>query len=135
VAVSRRDGQPLTAPTSSTTVKVDHRGYGKILFERIGGDSGVELAQALSDVRGLGARAVQLSVPIDEPGLGPLVEAARREGFFCCGLGPAFADGRDTLLLQRLDDPLDVEKLQLFSDTTKKLAAFIAEDRRRATGR
>ena len=132
VTVSRRDGASDTAATSTTTVKVDHRGYGKIHFDRIGGNSGVELAQALSDVRGLGARAVQLSAPIDEPGLVSLVEAARREGFFFCGIGPAFADGRDTLLLQRLDDPLDVEKLQLFSDTTKKLATFIAEDRRRA---
>ncbi len=88
-----------------------------------------------SDVRGLGARAVQLSAPIDEPGLVSLVEAARREGFFFCGIGPAFADGRDTLLLQRLDDPLDVEKLQLFSDTTKKLAAFIDEDRQRTRAR
>jgi hypothetical protein len=65
----------------------------------------------------------------------PLIEAARSAGFFFCGVGPAFANGRDTLLLQRLDEPLDVEKLQLYSDTTKKLAAFIDEDRSRTLGR
>jgi hypothetical protein len=135
VTVSHRDGSLPEASASSTAVKVDHRGYGKIHFERIGANSSVELAQALCDVRGLGARTVQLSAPIDEPGLVPLIEAARSAGFFFCGVGPAFANGRDTLLLQRLDEPLDVEKLQLFSDTTKKLAAFIDEDRSRTRGR
>jgi hypothetical protein len=131
VTVSLRDSALPEASASSTAVKVDHRGYGKIHFERIGTNSGVELAQALCDVRGLGARTVQLSAPIDEPGLLPLVEAARNAGFFFCGLGPAFANGRDTLLLQRLDEPLDINKLQLFSEPTKKLAAFINDDRLR----
>lgn len=132
VTVSHRDGPSSTATASSTSIKVDHRGYGKIHFERIGANSGVELAQAVCDVRGLGARVVQLSAPIDEPGLVPLIEAARNSGFFFCGLGPAFANGRDTILLQRLDEPLDVDKLQLFSDATKKLAAFIDRDRARS---
>jgi hypothetical protein len=133
-AVTYRDGVLPVTQASSTAVKVDHRGYGKIHFEQIGANCSVELAQALCDVRGLGARAVQLSAPIDEPGLVPLVEAARAAGFFFCGLGPAFANGRDTLLLQRLDEPLDVEKLQLFSETTKSLAAFINDDRLRTLG-
>jgi len=42
---------------------------------------------------------------------------------------PAFADGADTLLLQRLSEPLDTGKLQLFTDLTKELVAFIDLDR------
>jgi hypothetical protein len=77
----------------------------------------------------LGAAAVQLSAPIGDPGLPLLADAARGLGFFFCGLGPAFADGADTFLLQALSEPLDTGKLQLFTDLTKKLVAFIDRDR------
>ena len=100
-----------------------------IHFERIGPNSAIELEQALRDVRALGACSVQLSAPIADPGLVPLTEAARGLGFFFCGIGPAFADGADLFLLQKLTEPLDTGKLQLFTDQTKELVAFIDRDR------
>jgi len=100
-----------------------------IHFDRIGPEAAIELAQALRDVRALGAAAVQLSVPIGDPGVPLLTDAARDLGFFFCGLGPAFADGADTLLLQALSEPLDIGKLQLLTDLTKELVAFIDRDR------
>jgi hypothetical protein len=48
-------------------------------------------------------------------------------------LGPAFADGADTFLLQLLSEPLDTGKLQLFTDRTKELVAFIDRDRAAVT--
>jgi hypothetical protein len=110
---------------------VNGRGYGVIAFEQIGVSAAIELDQTLRDVRALGARSVQLSAPLDDPGLPLLTDAARDLGFFFCGLGPAFADGRDLLLLQLLSEPLDVSKLQLFTDLTKGLVAFIDSDRAR----
>jgi len=49
--------------------------------------------------------------------------------FFSACLGPAFAEGTDTLLLQLLSEPLETGKLQLFTDLAKELVAFIDLDR------
>lgn len=116
-------------PESRTAIKVNDRGYGVIQFERIGPNSAIELEQALRDIRALGARSVQLSAPISDPGLAQLTDAARGLGFFFCGLAPAFADGADLFLLQLLSEPLDTAKLQLFTDQAKQLVAFIDRDR------
>jgi len=108
---------------------VNDRGYGLITFARVGPNAAIELAQALRDVRALGADSVQLSAPIADPGLPLLTDAARALGFFFCGLGPSFANGADTFLLQWLSEPLDTSKLQLFTEPTKELVAFIDRDR------
>ncbi len=114
---------------SKTKISIDQRGYGKILFEQVGASAGLELKQALRDVLELGARAVQLSAPFSDPGLTLLVDEARSIGFFFCGLGPAFFEGKDVLMLQYLRDPLDVSKLQLYTDQAKEIASFIEKDR------
>ncbi|MEF3365324.1 hypothetical protein V3H18_02120 [Methylocystis sp. 9N] len=132
VDVSISEGRTPTAAQSMTSVTVNDRGFGKLRFETIGSNIGIELTQAMSDLAGLGARTVQLSAHVDDPGLPLLTESARRLGFFFCGLGPAFSEGRDLLFMQRLSEPLDIEELQLFTDRTKELAAFIERDRRSA---
>jgi hypothetical protein len=124
--------RPRASPTvtdSRTRLSVNRRSYGKIHFEQIGANAGIELRQAFRDVFGLGARAVLLSAPVDDPGLPLLADEARNLGFFFCGVGPAFMDGTDILMLQFLADPLDVSKLQLYTDRTKALVAFIEKDR------
>ena len=120
--------EPATAE-SRTALKVNDRGYGVIRFERIGSNCPIELAQALRDIRSLGACSVQLSARLDDPGLSHLIEAARALGFFFCGLGPGFADGQDLLLMQLLTEPLDTAKLQLFTDEARQMVAFIDRDR------
>lgn len=133
VDVSRREGKTPKDTRSMTRIAVNDGGYGKVRFETIGSNAPVELAQAISDVDSLGARAMQLSAPIGDPGLPLLVDAARASGFFFCGLAPAFSEGGDLLLMQRLSEPLDISELQLFTDQTKELAAFIERDRQSAT--
>lgn len=132
VGVSLREGGTPTDTRSMTSVMVNPWGYGRIRFETIGSNASIELSQAVSDVSGLGARAVQLSAHVDDPGLPLLVESARRQGFFYCGLAPAFSEGRDLLLMQHVSEPLDINELQLFTDQTKELAAFIERDRQSA---
>ena len=130
LGVTASDAAPAaTAADSRTSIKVNDRGYGLITSTRIGPNAAIELAQALRDVRALGASSVQLSAPIADPGLPLLTDAARALGFFFCGLGPAFANGADTFLLQWLSEPLDTGKLQLFTEPTKELVAFIDRDR------
>ncbi|MFO1102326.1 MAG: hypothetical protein U1E20_05410 [Methylocystis sp.] len=135
VSVSPLDGRTPKESRSMTSIAVNDGGYGRIRFETIGSNAAIELAQAMSDVDGLGARAVQLSAHIGDPGLPLLVEAARACGFFFCGLAPAFSDVGDLLLMQRLSEPLDIGALQLFTDQTKELAAFIEQDRQWTTSR
>ncbi|HZO44604.1 MAG TPA: hypothetical protein VFB68_01865 [Xanthobacteraceae bacterium] len=129
VTVSVAAPAGAAAPESRSGIKVNDRGYGVIHFDQIGPEAAVELGQALRDVRGLGASTVQLSALVGDPGLPLLTDAARGLGFFFCGLGPAFADGADTFLMQSLNEPLDTGKLQLFSDATKEMVAFIDRDR------
>jgi hypothetical protein len=135
VVASLRPPAGPAAKESKTDISVNQRGYGKIQFEQIGANAGIELGQAFRDVLGLGARAVQLSAPVADPGLPLLVDEARKLGFFFCGVGPAFCDGGDVLMLQFLSDPLDVKKLQLYTDRTKRLVSFIEEDRTREARR
>jgi len=129
VPVSVAAPAKVAAKESSTGIKVNPRGYGSIHFVRIGPNAAIELEQAHRDVRALGAVSVQLSAPAADPGLPALADAARGLGFFFCGLGPAFADGADTVLMQWLSQPLDTGKLQLFTDATRELVAFIDRDR------
>jgi hypothetical protein len=129
VTVSVAAPATAAASESRTSIKVNDRGYGVIHFERIGPGVTIELSQALRDVRGLGASSVQLSAPVGDPGLPLLTDTARSLGFFFCGLGPAFADGADTFLLQLLSEPLDTGKLQLFTSQAKELMTFIDLDR------
>jgi hypothetical protein len=129
VTVSVAAPAGAAAAESRTGIKLNDRGYGVIHFEQIGPQAAIELGQALRDARALGASSVQLSALVGDPGLPLLTDAARGLGFFFCGLGPAFADGSDTFLLQWLSEPLDTGKLQLFTDLTKELVAFIDRDR------
>jgi hypothetical protein len=131
VTVSVAAPAAAAAADSRTGIKLNDRGYGAIHFECIGPEAAIELGQALRDIRTLGASAVQLSAPMGDPGLPLLTDAARDLGFFFCGLGPAFADGADTFLLQLLSEPLDTSKLQLFTDASKEL---VAPRHRRADG-
>ncbi len=135
-------GAPVTVAATSGVAsgdsrigtKVNDRGYGVIEFDRIGPDFAAGLEQSLRDVRASGARSVQLSAPIGDPGLPLLSDAARNMGFFFSGLGPAFADGADLLQLQWLSESLDTGKLQLFTDQAKQLVAFIDRERAEAAG-
>ena len=127
--VSLADPAEPTVVESRTRIAVNGRGYGEISFERIGPNASVELAQALRDVRALGARSVQLSASVDDSGLPILTDSARALGFFFCGLGPGFANGSDTFLLQFLSEPLNTAKLQLLTDEAKELVAYIDADR------
>jgi len=129
VTVSFASPSAGAAKESRTGIKVNDRGYGVINFEQIGPNAAIELSQALRDLRALNARSVQLSAPVNDPGLPGLTDAARGLGFFFCGLGPAFLNGADTFLLQSLTEPLDTGKLQLFTEMAKELVTFIDRDR------
>jgi hypothetical protein len=129
VTVTVAESSAVVAKESRTGIRVNDRGYGVINFEQIGPNAAIELSQALRDVRALNASSVQLSAPVNDPGLPRLTDAARGLGFFFCGLGPDFLKGADSFLLQSLSERLDTGKLQLLTELAKELVAFIDRDR------
>lgn len=114
---------------SGVAIKMEKSGVGDIRFTKIGAGVAVELRQICSDLLDFGVKSLRLSAPLGDPGVPVLVDAARACGFFFSGVAPCFEDGADALLMQYLVEPLDIDKLQIYADQTKELAAFIAGDR------
>ena len=126
--------QESAAAESTVESTLGDGGVGEIRVHAVGGRPAVELEQMLSDLVNRGAQHVSLSVPLYDPGTPGLAEAARKTGFFFSGLGPAFVDGGDALLMQWLGTPLDAGKLQIYADQARELVSFIEADRA-TTGR
>ena len=129
------ESMPSSAKRSRISVHSNVRGFATVTFDEIGLNVELELSQVVDDLLAFGAKTVLLSCPIDAAGLQSLVEAARAAGFFFCGIGPAFAESTDMLLMQKLTEPLDLGKLQLMTDLSKQLVAFIDSDRPDAIAR
>lgn len=117
------------AAQSSAEVEIDSRNNGLIIFKKIGLDFEGVFSRALATFSKASVYSVQLWAPMSDPGLEELVCLSRENKFFFCGLGPAFLNGEDILILQMLNCDVALEKLQLFSQQTLDLASFIAQDR------
>lgn len=122
------------AKNSSIQVRLDKQGSAHITIDKIGAEIGTELKLTFTNLISLGAEYIQLSAPLSDPGMSLLVDVARALGFFFCGIGPAFFNTGDALLLQFTAHPVDVSKLQLFADQTRALVGFIDKDCRGVAG-
>ncbi len=71
----------------------------------------------------------QLLLPLDRPGGGFAVAAARAQGFFLGGLLPLWSD-HDMLLVQKIAIPFDPEQIHLLTEESKTLLGFILDDQR-----
>jgi hypothetical protein len=127
--VAFADPQASSAAATRSIMKFDEESAGEIRFQSVGRDAPRDLQQMHSVLLGKGARYISLSIPLNDPGGPFLAEAARDLGYFLSGLGPAFAQGSDVLLLQYLAEPLDTNKLQIYSDQARELVSFIDADR------
>jgi anti-sigma regulatory factor (Ser/Thr protein kinase) len=107
-------------------------GYGLIRVDRVGSASAAEVRRALRDLcDAAGAEVVYLELPLDDPGTPALCEASERMGFFFSGVGVNFAARGDALRLQYLNCPLDVALVQVASDISHELLAYVAAERER----
>jgi hypothetical protein len=104
---------------------------GTIHIRRVGADSASEIEQARRQLCLDGVRAIMLELPLAQPGTAGLCEAAERMGFFFSGLGPAFAEDGDVLLLQYVCEEIDVGLLQIESPIAKEVLAYVASERER----
>lgn len=114
---------------SLVAIKMEKSGFGDIRFTRIGSCCSEKLKQIYNDLLDLEVKSLRLSMPLDDPGVLALVDAARELGFFFCGLAPYFEDNTDVLLMQKIIGHLDIDKLQIYADHSKALAAFVSQDR------
>jgi hypothetical protein len=117
------------APTRLSAV-ANPRGCAHVMVESIGSDVGNAIVSAVATPAVREARTVRLALPLAGAGLDRAIEAARALGFFFSGLGPSFSGDADILELQRLAEPLDTGKLQILTDQTRELLAFVEADRR-----
>jgi len=122
-------GAREAAATTHLTAMASSRGYAHVSVERIGPDIGNAIESGVAGLAGKGVKTVRLTLPLASAGLDHAIEAARAFGFFFSGIGPAFLGDADVLDLQRLSEPLDSGKLQIFTDQTKALLAFVEADR------
>jgi anti-sigma regulatory factor (Ser/Thr protein kinase) len=107
-------------------------GYGLIRVDRVGSASAAEVRRALRDLcDAAGAAVVYLELPLDDPGTPALCEAAERLGFFFSGVGVNFAVRGDALRLQYLNCSLDFGLVQVASDISHELLAYVAAERER----
>ena len=114
---------------SHVVIKMEKSGFGDIRFIRIGPCGSDRLQQIYHDLLDLGVKSLRLSVPLGDPGAPALVDVAREIGFFFSGVAPCFEDGEDALMMQYLIEPLDIDKLQIYADQSKVVAAFVDKDR------
>lgn len=139
VRISDQFGIPVTAveprpATGTGQLAVIHETpmqAGTIRVQRIGADTVGEIRRHRRELCAAGAKAITLELPLAQPAAGEACRAAEEDGFFFCGLGPAFAADGDTLLLQYLAEPLDPALVQVDSPLARELLDYVVRDWRR----
>lgn len=79
-----------------------------------------------------GAEIVVLDLPVSQPASIQLAELAEDNGFFFSGIRPQEAPDGDYFRLQRLHVPLDINKLQIYSDLGQELIEYVEDCRSKA---
>lgn len=98
---------------------------GSIRVNRIGDDTPAAILQACQELcERSNVKALTLEVPLSQPGVGAVCRAAEERGFFYSGVGPAFADGSDALLLQMPREEIDPSLLQIAHPFAKELLDY-----------
>jgi hypothetical protein len=131
-AIELREDAPAEGPGEIT---VDYEAAvttGSIRVRRVGADTVAAVRQACKDLCiGSGAKALTLELPLTQTGASEVCRAAEEEGLFFSGLGPAFADGGDALLLQLPREDIDSSLLQIDHPFAKDLLAYVDSERER----
>lgn len=123
--------EALSGKSRTSAMDLEHASLSRFLVESVGEDIG----QAIDGFEKSRPETLifQLRLPLSDPGLPFAVEAARKRGYFFGGLLPLWT-GRDVLFLQKLDLEPDFEEMQLLTDLSKEIVAFVAADRAEVMG-
>jgi hypothetical protein len=104
---------------------------GSIHITRIGQDTPAAIIKARQELFTTDAKALTLEIPLNQPGINDALKAAESQGFFFSGLGPAFADGSDALILQLPREDLDLNLIQIDHPFAKELLTYADAHRKR----
>lgn len=99
---------------------------GTIRVLRTAADTLSVIRQARRSLQSAGARAILLELPLAQAAISALCVECERDGFFFCGLGPAFLTDGDALLLQWISDAIDPAIVQVHSPFAHELLAYVA---------
>jgi hypothetical protein len=99
----------------------------RIAAERCGGDLGERLAALEAEALESKTVVFQVWLNLTDPCVGAAVQLLRGRGYFFGGLLPRWFDG-DGLLMQKLLCPPDFEDIQLETEDSRQLLAFIRQD-------
>jgi hypothetical protein len=131
IAVELFDGAPASGSSEIMIEAEPEVQTGTIHVRRVGAESAKEIEQARRQLCLDGARAIMLELPLAQGGTSDLCQAVEQLGFFFSGVGPAFAEDGDVLLMQYLCEEIDVALLQIESPIAKKILAYVASERER----
>jgi anti-sigma regulatory factor (Ser/Thr protein kinase) len=105
---------------------------GVIRVLRAGVDTAAEIRRAARDrVEVTGADIVELHLPLAQPATPHLAARAEADGFFFAGIGPAFLDDGDALILQLVTVPVDPDTIHVANPFAGDLVGYIDADRHR----
>lgn len=102
---------------------------GTIHISRIGKNTSLAITKARRELFDTDAKALTLEIPLNQLGINDALKAAQAEGFYFCGLGPAFADGSDALILQLPREEIDINLVQIDHPFAKELLAYVDAQR------
>lgn len=134
VPVTYRAGGPLAGAGRVVTSYLSALKYGRIQVRRAGADVPDEIRhgrRALCEA--LGAGAVLLELPLDQPATPELCRLAEGDGFFFSGVGLLAAATGDVLRLQYLNEELDPAQVHLENPFAREMLEYIVRERNRVT--
>lgn len=119
----------------SLHVTVDNGTHtGQIAIVRVGAETFEHLCQATADLRAMRhLGAIDVLLPLEDPGTPSLCEALESIGFFFAGIGPWMLDGGDSLRLQMPLTPIDTSVFSVVGDFGRRLLTYIEGERLTAT--
>ncbi len=118
---------PPAAGTRFTTEIFDFANVARIAVPELGSDFPEVMRGEEQKGREKGVQVFQVWLNLAAPAIGAAVSILRKNGYFFGGLLPRWFDS-DGLLLQKVTDDPDWDKMQIHFDNDKKLAAMIRND-------
>ena len=92
-----------------------------------------EILRSAQDLIAIGgAEVVDLDLPLAQPATPRLWELAEEAGFFFAGIRPFEAQDGDSVRLQRLAVPFDLERLRIYPKFGRELLSYVAAQMQRA---
>lgn len=105
---------------------------GEIRVRTVGSDTGRAISEAKRKLcEGSLAKALTLELPLAQPGTAEVCRLAELEGFYFCGVGPAFCADGDALMLQYAVEDTDLLQVQIDSPFARQLLEYIGRERDR----